>query len=80
MVIKKLTKNILLFFLLFYPLYSMKIDRVILSSDTNPYYLDFWPIVAKAWVKMGIKPTLALVGNEPVEIDESLGDIIRIKR
>jgi hypothetical protein len=27
----------------------MKIDYVILGSNTNPYYLDFWPIVSKIW-------------------------------
>ena len=30
-------------------LINMKIDYVILGSNTNPYYLDFWPIVSKIW-------------------------------
>ena len=29
----------------------MKIDYVIVSSDDNPMYLDFWPIVSKIWKK-----------------------------
>jgi hypothetical protein len=42
-------------------------------------YLDFWPLVAQAWNKIGIRPTLALIEDKKVEIDESLGDVIRFK-
>ena len=56
---------------------SMKIDRVILSVNGNPYYADFWPIVAKRWQELGVKPTLALICDKKIEIDESLGDVIR---
>ena len=59
--------------------HSIKIDRAIVSTNTNPTYIDFWPVVAKAWTKMGIKPTLALIADDDVEIDESLGDVIRFK-
>jgi len=54
------------------------IKRAIVSSDKNPLYLDFWPIVAKAWNRMGIKPTLALIGDGDIEVDETLGDVIRL--
>ena len=58
----------------------MHIDRVILSSNDNPNYLQFWPIIAKAWKdKIGVKPTLALIGDGNIEVDESLGDVIRFK-
>lgn len=57
----------------------MTIDRVILSVNDNPDYMEFWPIVAKAWSKIGVKPTLALIGNENVTVDESLGDVVRFK-
>ena len=64
-------------FLLFLPALAFKIDRVIVSSDSNPYYLDFWPIVAKAWQHMGIWPTLALVADKNTKVDETLGTVIR---
>lgn len=58
--------------------YALKIDRVILSTDTNPMYIQFWPLVAKAWKQLiGIKPTLALIADESVQVDESVGDVIR---
>ena len=56
-----------------------KIDRVIIASDANQTYLDFWPFVAKAWKKMGIKPTLALIANKNIVVDETLGDVIRFE-
>jgi len=60
--------------------FPLTIDRVILSSDSNLDYLSFWPIVAKAWRDIvGVKPTLFLIAGEEVKIDESLGDVIRIK-
>lgn len=56
------------------------IDRVILSSNENPMYLQFWPLVAQAWQKLvGIKPTLFLVAHEHIPVDETVGDVVRIK-
>jgi hypothetical protein len=57
--------------------HALVIDRAIVASDANHDYLDFWPIVAKAWARLGIKPTLALIANNHVQVDESLGDVIR---
>lgn len=59
----------------------MRLDRVILASDKNRMYLDFWPIVAKAWQQLiGIRPTLALIDTEEgLEVDETVGDVIRLK-
>ena len=46
-----------------------KIDRVILSSDLNPQFLNFWPIAAQSWKKVfGLLPTLALVTREPIDL------------
>lgn len=56
---------------------ALKIDRVILASDAEPFYLDFWPLAAKAWKRMGIQPTLALIADETVQVDKTLGDVIR---
>lgn len=73
-------KKIMLLLLFCFNLSALKIDRVILSCDTNPTYIQFWPIVAKAWKQLiGIQPTLALIAEDNIEIDTSLGDVIRIK-
>lgn len=59
---------------------GFKLDRVILSTDKNPIYLDNWPVVAKAWQDLiGLRPTLAFIADDEVEIDESLGDVVRFK-
>ena len=55
------------------------INRAIVASDSNSDYLDFWPIVAKAWTKLGIRPTLALIASRELLVDESLGDVIRFE-
>ncbi|MFA6043381.1 MAG: hypothetical protein WC718_00225 [Phycisphaerales bacterium] len=41
----------------------MKIDRVIIAWDGNPIYAGLWDIQCKAWPKLGIRPTLAAVGD-----------------
>jgi hypothetical protein len=39
-------------------------DRVVVSSDDSPAFLNFWPCVSQAWQKFfDTKPTLALVTN-----------------
>jgi len=45
----------------------MKIDNVILASNSNPKYLDFWPIVSNAWENLGINPYLFYIGKEKFE-------------
>ena len=62
------------------PLVAMKIDRVIMASDTNPTYLDFWPMVSRAWSTIvGVRPTLALISDKDIQIDQTYGEVIRIK-
>lgn len=42
-------------------------DKVIVSSDDSPMFLNFWPIVCQAWKKyFDITPTLAFVSNRDV--------------
>ncbi|MDN3506588.1 MAG: class I SAM-dependent methyltransferase [Simkaniaceae bacterium] len=73
-------KTLLLLLLLPISLIGMTLDRVILSTDDNPTYIDFWPVVADTWERVtGLRPTLALVASEDVHIDESLGDVIRFE-
>lgn len=58
---------------------AVTLQRVILSTNCNRLYRDFWPIVAPLWQAMGLKPTLILVNEENCPIDESLGDVIQFK-
>lgn len=66
-----------LFLLFFSKLSAIEINRVILATNNNPTYIEFWPVVAPLWQKMGFCPTLALIGDETCSVDTSLGDVIR---
>lgn len=59
-------------------LQGLKLDRVILSTNVNPRYIEFWPVVSKAWHDLlGIRPTLALISERrDIPIDTTYGDII----
>jgi hypothetical protein len=59
----------------------MKLDLAIHSSDSNPFYLDFWPLVSKAWkVKFGITPLLVYIDeNHDIPIDTTYGPVIKMK-
>jgi len=41
------------------------IKYVLLSTNDNPLYIQFWPLVASAWKKMGAEPLLSLVTDKP---------------
>jgi hypothetical protein len=60
----------------------MRLDRVILSSDLNPKYLDFWPIVSQAWRKLFDVPVvLALVAPPNPDLVRELqiyGSVVRL--
>ncbi len=73
-------KFFLLLFIAFSPIHALKLDRVILATDANQDYIQFWPIVSKAWKEIiGVRPTLALIADDDISIDESLGDVLRFK-
>jgi len=59
----------------------MKPDLAIHSSDSNPYYLDFWPLVSRIWkLKFGITPLLVYIDdNHDIPIDETYGIVIKMK-
>lgn len=59
----------------------MKIDIAIHSSDSNPYYLDFWPLVSRVWKQVfGIEPLLLYIDdNHDISIDETYGRVIKLK-
>lgn len=43
----------------------MKLDTVIVSSNLNPLYMDFFPIVYKAWTELiGLKCILVLIADK----------------
>lgn len=50
----------------------MRITHCLMSCDSNPDYLEFWPVVAKAWLKLGIRPVLFYIATNkdarPVEV------------
>jgi len=68
---------IFFFTLAILPLNALELKRVILSTNNNPLYIEFWPIVAPLWEAMGLQPTLALIAYEDCPIDTSIGDVIR---
>ena len=53
----------------------MKIDTVILSSNDNKDYLDFWPIVSEAWSNFGVEPILIYTGEEDINLS---GNIVKL--
>lgn len=60
--------------------HALRLDRVIISSDTHPNYMPFWPIVARAWKEIiGVNPTLIFIAEDNVAIDETCGEVIRFK-
>lgn len=66
----------IIFFLCQIPCQSLELNRVILSTDENPLYIQFWPVVAEAWKAMGVRPTLALISEHDC-VDPTIGDVIR---
>jgi len=46
----------------------MRVDAVIVSTDDNPIYSQFWPLIAAAWCRVGIQPVLAYIGEPCIEI------------
>lgn len=54
--------------------------RVILASNTNPEYIQFWPLVARHWKFVhGLQPTLFFLGPEDRPIDKTCGDVIVVE-
>lgn len=57
----------------------MKIDYVIISSDDNPMYKDFYPIVAKMWKKLGFKTYYVNITDKEEIIENEFGIVHKIK-
>ena len=59
----------------------MKIDIALHSCDSNPLYLDFWPLVSKVWrLRMGVEPVLIYIDeNHDIPIDTTYGRVLKLK-
>jgi hypothetical protein len=55
------------------------IDYVIISSDDNPMYKDFYPLVAKRWFDIGIKTYYINISDRDEIIENEYGIIHKIK-
>lgn len=58
---------------------AFKIDRAILAVNDNPNYYEYWQVVAEAWKRLGVAPTLVFVAHANVPIDENCGTVIRFQ-
>ncbi len=57
----------------------MKITKAIVSSDSNPVYLDFWYLVSKLWkLKFGITPVLLYFGDNIEDISTEYGEVVQM--
>ena len=43
----------------------MKIQYALMSCTADLRYLEYWPIVARAWLKLGITPVCLFIPNNP---------------
>lgn len=46
----------------------MNLNSVIVSSNDNPDYIQFWPIVSEAWSLMGVEPFLIYTGEKKIKL------------
>lgn len=60
----------------------MKIDYCLIGSNTDPLYLDFWPIVSKVWKEVfNITPVLGLICDEDSELySDEFGMVKKFKK
>ena len=58
----------------------MELKYAVVSSDSNPEYLHFWPYVAKAWERIGITPVLLYIDKEAPSSDvNQYGQVIYLE-
>jgi len=58
----------------------MELKYAVVSSDSNPEYIDFWPYVAKAWKRIGIEPILLYIDKQtPPESVHEHGKVIYLE-
>ena len=58
----------------------MELKYAVVSSDSNPEYLDFWPYVAKAWKRIEIEPVLLYIDKQtPPDWVHQYGHVIYLE-
>ena len=59
----------------------MRPEIALHSCDSNPMYLDFWPLVSKVWrLRFGIEPILIYIDeNHDIPIDTTYGRVLKLK-
>ncbi len=59
----------------------MRIQKVILASDTKRFYLEFWPSVSRIWKeKFHIHPVLLLFGDRrKCNVSSTYGDVVEVE-
>jgi len=50
----------------------MNLKYAVVSSNSNPEYLDFWPYVAAAWKRIGIEPVLLYI--DPAGLPDNVAE------
>ena len=58
---------------------AQKIDYVVIASDDNPLYKDFYPIVAKKWLSLGFKTYYINITDEDSIYENKWGIVHNIK-
>ena len=55
----------------------MKIQYALMSCSANPRYTAYWPIVAAAWLKLGVTPVCLFIPDNPsVKLPDAPGGIV----
>ena len=55
----------------------MKIEYALMSCTANPRYTEYWPVVAAAWLKLGITPVCLFIPDNPAhKLPEAPGGIV----
>ena len=58
----------------------MKIDKVIMSCNDNPFYSDYWPAVSRMWKEfIGIHPVLVYLGDAST-MSEEYGTVVELEK
>ena len=55
----------------------MRIERAIVATEGTPMYSECWPLVAKAWLNLGVTPVVANIGN--TSIDTTVGECLNFE-
>lgn len=58
----------------------MKIDYALMSCDDNPLYIDFMPLMTRAWNRIGIRPVYVIICDSESRIDGERETVIRFKK